>query len=180
MKRIELQEARAKLEKVLRHHLPTLQKFYALFDTKMTRYGEENDVGLNLVGIYDRDLTNFTGLAHVGLMMPRARFKIRYSKEKNLLDLEVGVLLDEYGREDDRMDPFERMRMEVMFDPERSVPFFRIRRFEAEVNPITGRESIRPVDQGLDLLLTSIADRLGVSKARIQRSTIKRPPSMEA
>jgi len=178
MNRIDFNEARAQIETILIHHVRTLRKFYALIDASMTRYGEENEAGLNLVGIYDKDLSNFTGLAHVGLMMPRARFKIRYSKEQNKLDLEVGVLLNEYGRDDDRQDPFERMRMEVMFDPESTVPYFKIRRFETELNPVTGRESVRPVDQGLDLLLQSIADRLGVPRSRVVKSDIKRPKHM--
>lgn len=174
MEKIGFDAAKAKLEGTLKRHVLTLRKFYTLFDKSMTHYGEENSVGLNLVGIYDRDLTNFTGLAHLGLLMPRARFKIRYSKEKNRLDLEVSVLLDEYGRGDNRDDPFDRMRMEVMFDPESQIPFFEIRRFESEEHPWTGRETIRPVDQGLDLLLASIADRLGAPRGRITKKGIQR------
>ncbi|MEE9274214.1 MAG: hypothetical protein V3V62_02770 [bacterium] len=174
MERTNFNAARVKLEISFKRHLPTLHNFYTLFDKSMTRYGEENKIGLNLVGIYDKDLRNFTGLGHVGLLMPRARLKIRHCKEANAIDLEVGVLLDEYGRDDDRDDPFERMRMDVTFDPENKAPLFRIRRFESEVNAVTGRKMIRPVDQGLDLLLQSIAERLGTPKGNIIKKEIQR------
>ncbi|MDA0999963.1 MAG: hypothetical protein O2807_05525 [bacterium] len=180
MEKTDFHEARAKLETMLGNRVFILGEFLSFFDKSMTSYGEENTTGLNLVGILDKDLSSFTGLGHLGLLMPRARIKIRYAKEKGKLDLEMGVLLGEYGKRDNRRDPFERMRMEITFERGDDTPSFLIRRFRPEMSLMTDRETVRPVDQGLELLLRFIAGRMGVPRGHVKRIDISRPKHMPA